>query len=456
LLRVFWKRIIFDEGHFVSDRNTDRVIFADQLRSESRWVCTGTPVRTITLMDDIERLRQIVTFLKLDPYRCNASWLALFGQSASASLQDRLMTLLNRICVRHRTEDLDREIPLPECSVTRVFLDMAPHERVRYNVRVASIKANLLLSEEEGVDWFLHPNNRKHATMVVGHLQETCFHLIPLVNDTETNVAEWMEKKQRNPESRSQALEIIQHANRDGVNVLQGGLIPPSDAPGFLLRGVPVFLRTLERVPPYLSHVIPHQVPLGDSGFHVASLRDFDLLEELKGALLRRPFSVPEAAVKRKTLEEELTKTPEKRKMKAARWLRDDFDLVLADQSGEDRAKDQEALKGLVLDGTTSTKLNYLMRRLGEHPNEKTIVFTQHFNNLARIHEALGITGIRYVSFSLHQVDPPSPQPFFAWLSALSDLLIDTKAKVADDHHIQHVQADSRHHHANRPGCLRN
>ncbi|KAJ1893889.1 hypothetical protein LPJ66_005503 [Kickxella alabastrina] len=47
LLRVHWKRIIVDEGHIMSSRNTTRSLMAAYLIAERRWVCTGTPTHNL-------------------------------------------------------------------------------------------------------------------------------------------------------------------------------------------------------------------------------------------------------------------------------------------------------------------------------------------------------------------------------------------------------------------------
>ncbi|KAJ2353436.1 hypothetical protein H4S02_013298, partial [Coemansia sp. RSA 2611] len=47
LLRVHWKRLIVDEGHIMSCRNTARSLIAAYLIAERRWVCTGTPTHNL-------------------------------------------------------------------------------------------------------------------------------------------------------------------------------------------------------------------------------------------------------------------------------------------------------------------------------------------------------------------------------------------------------------------------
>ncbi|KAJ1725807.1 hypothetical protein LPJ53_000068 [Coemansia erecta] len=47
LLRVHWKRLIVDEGHIMSARNTTRSLMVTYLIADRRWVCTGTPTHNL-------------------------------------------------------------------------------------------------------------------------------------------------------------------------------------------------------------------------------------------------------------------------------------------------------------------------------------------------------------------------------------------------------------------------
>ncbi|KAJ2081398.1 hypothetical protein H4R24_002384 [Coemansia sp. RSA 988] len=47
LLRVHWKRLIVDEGHMMTSRNTTRALMAAYLIADRRWICTGTPTHNL-------------------------------------------------------------------------------------------------------------------------------------------------------------------------------------------------------------------------------------------------------------------------------------------------------------------------------------------------------------------------------------------------------------------------
>jgi len=59
--------------------------------------------------------------------------------------------LLQQILVRHKKEDVLKEVEIPGCQVKTVNLEMSPQERTKYNARIASIKVLLfVLCKEEG------------------------------------------------------------------------------------------------------------------------------------------------------------------------------------------------------------------------------------------------------------------------------------------------------------------
>lgn len=125
-------------------------------------------------------------YLKLEPYCRPLMWTNLMGsQDERKEDQDpevllRLGQLLNRVCIRHRSQDIKSEHELPECEVKVIRLDMGAQEREKYNARVASVRANLILTEGEGPDSYLHKQNKKYAWQTINNLLETCTHLSPL------------------------------------------------------------------------------------------------------------------------------------------------------------------------------------------------------------------------------------------------------------------------------------
>jgi SNF2 family DNA or RNA helicase len=60
---INWHRIVLDEGHTVKDPNVGHTKACIALRSERRWLCTGTPIST-----DVADLQGQFMVLGLDPF----------------------------------------------------------------------------------------------------------------------------------------------------------------------------------------------------------------------------------------------------------------------------------------------------------------------------------------------------------------------------------------------------
>lgn len=55
-----WRRVILDEGHIIRNAKTQTALAACELKAESRWVLTGTPI-----VNHIKDLHSMVKFLRL-------------------------------------------------------------------------------------------------------------------------------------------------------------------------------------------------------------------------------------------------------------------------------------------------------------------------------------------------------------------------------------------------------
>lgn len=52
LLQVRWKRLILDEGNNATSSKTMRVVLADKLVADYRWIVTGTPTSNLIGLGD--------------------------------------------------------------------------------------------------------------------------------------------------------------------------------------------------------------------------------------------------------------------------------------------------------------------------------------------------------------------------------------------------------------------
>ncbi|KAI8320450.1 hypothetical protein GQ54DRAFT_291251 [Martensiomyces pterosporus] len=233
LLRVHWKRLIVDEGHIMSNRNTTRSLMATYLIAERRWVCTGTPTHNLVhatsaasiespssstddassllsgdytpnsddaqtaasskprlargyKMDSRERssdffqLGMLVSrFLRLSPFtQTTSSWTSIMVMPYKRNepcARDRLKALMQNIMVRNRPETVSRDIQLPPLCEKLVPLPPTRHQTLTYNVIVAFFHINAVLTEREGRDYFFHAENKRHLRQIVENLFLSCF-----------------------------------------------------------------------------------------------------------------------------------------------------------------------------------------------------------------------------------------------------------------------------------------
>ncbi|KAF1952458.1 hypothetical protein CC80DRAFT_552277 [Byssothecium circinans] len=138
LFSLYWRRIILDEAHFVSDPSTStaRALFA--LQAQARWAVTGTPLQN--RLGDISTLCQ---FLRVYPYDnpkvfdfdVIQAWRAGSESEAIA----RLKRLLRYILVRRATNI----IHLPSRTDLMHTLQFSSEEREHYDTIEGSVATNI-------------------------------------------------------------------------------------------------------------------------------------------------------------------------------------------------------------------------------------------------------------------------------------------------------------------------
>eukprot|EP00927_Polykrikos_kofoidii_P027162 TRINITY_DN24001_c0_g1_i1.p1 TRINITY_DN24001_c0_g1~~TRINITY_DN24001_c0_g1_i1.p1 ORF type:complete len:1399 (+),score=252.81 TRINITY_DN24001_c0_g1_i1:147-4343(+) len=69
LFQVHWRRVILDEAHSIKNRLSRQARAAFQLKTDTRWCVTGTP-----LQNSVEELFSLVRFLRVDPWSSWTEW----------------------------------------------------------------------------------------------------------------------------------------------------------------------------------------------------------------------------------------------------------------------------------------------------------------------------------------------------------------------------------------------
>lgn len=217
-------RIIMDEGHeFSSSGQKNKTYWAlQELRVDRKWIVSGTPasgligveVGTATFetsdlemgtqsvtanskvlltrkkesalsqeRKDLEKLGGIVAgFLQLKPWsnsndQDHASWRKYIMPYENGRRKPRsLKTLLESLVVRHRIEDIEKDIQLPPLHNRVVHLQPSWHDKLSINLFILSLIANAVTSEHVDEDYMFHTKNRRALNQLISNLRQSGFY----------------------------------------------------------------------------------------------------------------------------------------------------------------------------------------------------------------------------------------------------------------------------------------
>ncbi|KAJ2987230.1 hypothetical protein NUW58_g4621 [Xylaria curta] len=128
IFRHSWRRLVLDEGHSIKDPTTNTAKAACALKSDRRWVVTGTPIQ-----NRLSELASLFQFLRVYPYSNRKTFdecITRIWSSGQAQLAlERLKRLLNFTMLRRSQKGLN----LPGKTNLKVFLDFDDQERAAYN-----------------------------------------------------------------------------------------------------------------------------------------------------------------------------------------------------------------------------------------------------------------------------------------------------------------------------------
>ncbi|KAJ1742990.1 hypothetical protein LPJ79_001353 [Coemansia sp. RSA 1821] len=400
LLRVHWKRLIVDEGHIMSSRNTARALMAAYLIADRRWICTGTPTHnlihaTSTLATDAEsrsdgepaldqprargRYRMdarenssdffqlgilVSKFLRMDPFaHSKFSWTSIMVQPykrRDPNASKRLQALLQSIMVRNRPETISSEVQLPPLHEETVLLPPTRLQALTYNAVVAFFHINAILTEREGRDYFFHPGNKSHLRQIVANLFMACF---------------WF----------SISLKHIQDGIENGKRALDlwaQGQKPYSSKDAALLRQS---ISVLEQAAGDTEWICAVQA--GSIGYHVANIPP---QLETKLLKLQNPSCSYLATVSQLQA-----------LVSAAKAMLNTADDGLPPLNSNLPPSDFDKLQAAAVLSTTANKIAYLIGRLQRYAqDEKCIVFVNSQNDVAHIDDALCLARIPHLLYA--------------------------------------------------------
>lgn len=215
-------RIIADEGHAFASSTGWKCKATQALQTlhvERRWVVSGTPAAGLLGMEvdlaahetskepgytkhsndptlallrnasplgqeqrDLMKLGSLVTdFLKMQPW-ANArnkdftSWHSHMMPDKSGRRKRPLRQVLESLVVRHRIEDIEKDIVLPPLYNRVVYLIPSFFDKLSINLFVLSLTANAVTSERIGRDYMFHRRNRGQLQTLISNLRQSGFY----------------------------------------------------------------------------------------------------------------------------------------------------------------------------------------------------------------------------------------------------------------------------------------
>lgn len=209
LNKIYWKRLIIDEGHSMNSKTSRTSILCRNLHAERRWAVTGTPTSGLTRLhmdeeqeenltsprkksryvvknnfnerEDLVKLGTIVSnFLKIEPFHSQPKFWGTnivkpFVQDQYGS-ETSLFNLLNSIMVRHNPSEIEADLKLPQLHHEAIFLEPSFHNKISINLFTAVLAVNAVSSEREDIDYMFHPANRQQLRRLITNLQRATFH----------------------------------------------------------------------------------------------------------------------------------------------------------------------------------------------------------------------------------------------------------------------------------------
>ncbi|MCJ1447157.1 MAG: hypothetical protein MMC23_007666 [Stictis urceolatum] len=188
------------EEHSDSTRSSPSRTNGDEILGSGSPLCASsnnsvpTPVQTTLVKrrktpafdqerKDIERLGHIVKyFLGLRPWangptdRDAASWSVHVVPSSSGTRKPlSLRSVLSSLVVRHRIEDIERDLQLPPLFNRTVKLQPSFFDKLSVDLFILSLAANAVTSERQDQDYMFHPRNRKNLEALVKNMRSSAF-----------------------------------------------------------------------------------------------------------------------------------------------------------------------------------------------------------------------------------------------------------------------------------------
>ena len=184
LLKVYWLRLVVDEGHTMGrGSHSNTIQFASWITAQRRWAMTGTPTQQSMSQSGLRNILGLMKFLKHDFFSAKLGGDQLFSDLILRAWNEghlcsffRLRMMLSLLMVRHTKNDIE-EIPPPRYIKTHT--DMSQQELMSYNTLVTAAQMNIKTTSMKGKtsgwqDSLLNPRQSAHASRALENIRLAC------------------------------------------------------------------------------------------------------------------------------------------------------------------------------------------------------------------------------------------------------------------------------------------
>ncbi|KAF7196532.1 putative ATP-dependent helicase C17A2.12, partial [Pseudocercospora fuligena] len=207
-IKLHFKRLIVDEGHFFSNKNTSSTIRVAKnlVKADNRWVVSGTPAKDLLGVDiglesadsrdellerrktfdsrhdvsgAIDSVNALASnFLQSTPWQANDAKLYIyrhmdFRNKTYSGFSTSFRRVLENIVIKTRPEDVDIDIPPFTHQVK--LLEPSFYDKLTANLFTLVLTANAVTSERTDADYLFHKNSAKDRYRLVSNLRQSAF-----------------------------------------------------------------------------------------------------------------------------------------------------------------------------------------------------------------------------------------------------------------------------------------
>ncbi|KAE8383217.1 SNF2 family N-terminal domain-containing protein [Aspergillus bertholletiae] len=171
IFSVHWRRIVLDEGHTIRNPRSKGALAACNLRADSRWTLTGTPI-----VNSLKDLYSQVRFLRLtgglEDMTVFQSVLIRPLMSEDPRARSLLQALMTTICLRRRKDMEFVNLRLPPLTSRVLRIKFHAHEQEKYDMFQSEARGMLLdfkAKDKAGTTY-------SHILEVILRLRQVCNH----------------------------------------------------------------------------------------------------------------------------------------------------------------------------------------------------------------------------------------------------------------------------------------